>query len=71
MKPVEVVNFFGGAVAVAEICDVSPAAVYKWVRQGGIPFDKQCQIQLEAAKVPGRKRRLVANKADAPQRRVA
>jgi hypothetical protein len=70
MKPSDPVRFFGSVRAVADICDVTAAAVYKWLRQGAIPYDKQCLIQLEAAKVKGKRGYPVASKKDAPERQI-
>lgn len=74
MTPSEAIEFFGSATEVARICDVSLAAVYNWGKRGGIPYDKQCQIQIEAEKLAaqrGRKRYPTANRKDAPEKQAA
>lgn len=71
MKPSEPIEFFGSVNALAVVCDVTDAAVYKWLRQGWIPYDKQCLIQLEAAKVKGKKPVPKASKDDVLDREDA
>ena len=47
MTPNQAVNFYGSRAALAGVCDVSVQAVGHWVRYNAIPYDKQCQIQVE------------------------
>lgn len=61
MYPLQAAEFFGSRKALAEVCGVSQTAVYHWFKQGSIPFDKQCLIQIEADRA-GRKHRLIARK---------
>lgn len=63
---------FGGLQAVASACDVTPTAVYYWIKNGGIPYDKQCLLQVEAER--RKLRRIIARKEHDPkylQRRAA
>ena len=44
----QVLSAFGSRAAVAEACDVTKAAVSLWFKRGGIPYDKQCLLQVES-----------------------
>lgn len=66
MKPSDPISFFGGVTAVAEVVGVTTAAVCNWVRRGWIPYDKQCLLELEAAK-SGKKRYPKARREDVTQ----
>jgi len=68
MTPSQPIDYFGSRNEVARICNVTKTAVYYWVKQGWIPYDKQCQIQVEAERLPKKKgKRLpVASKYDIP-----
>lgn len=59
MRPLEAVEYYGSQAAMARRLDVSDSAVGQWVRQGFIPFDRQCQIQIDSAGA------VLANKEDA------
>ena len=48
MTPNQAIKFHGSRAALASVCDVTVQAVYRWVRFGAIPYDKQCLIQVEA-----------------------
>lgn len=56
---------FGSRAAIAEACDVTPTAVSYWIKKGGIPYDKQCLLQVEAER--RNKRRIVANRKHDPK----
>lgn len=73
MTPMQAIDFFGDRNKVATVCDVTKTAVYYWVKQGWIPYDKQCLLQVEADRLPQklRKRRIVASKHDLPAKRAA
>lgn len=49
MTPEEAISHYGSQAAVARACDVTDSAVYLWVKQGFIPYDKQCQIQVDSS----------------------
>ncbi len=57
MKPQQAIDQFGGRGALAGVLGVSEAAVHLWVKQGWIPYDRQCHIQVESARaghpIPG------------------
>jgi hypothetical protein len=66
MSPERAIEHYGSRGALAKACDVTEAAVYLWVKQGAIPYDRQCQIQVDT------KGALLAKKEDAePNERVA
>lgn len=74
MVPQQAVAFFGSRGELAKVCDVTETAVGYWVKQGWIPYDKQCLIQVEAERAPRKgKTRLVASWHDVPgeKRRAA
>lgn len=47
MTPQQAIDHYGSRGALATSCDVTEAAIYLWVKQGFIPYDKQCQIQID------------------------
>ena len=59
MTPEQAIDHYRGRGGLAKACDVSEAAIYLWVKQGAIPYDRQCQIQVET------KGKLLASKEDA------
>lgn len=63
MTPQEAVEFYGSQAKVAREMGVSDAAVYLWIKNGGIPYDKQCQLQVATAG------QLVARREDEPRAR--
>jgi hypothetical protein len=66
MTPEQAIDHYGSRGALAKACDVSEAAIYLWVKQGAIPYDRQCQIQVDT------KDALRASKQDAePKDRAA
>lgn len=74
MRPQEPIDFFGGRLALGKVLGVTDTAVGYWVKQGWIPYDRQCQIQVESQKPEHAKGRepLVASQEDVPHdRRVA
>lgn len=68
MTPIQAISFFEGRAGLASVCKVTETAVHYWVRQGFIPYDKQCLIQVEAERLPRRKSkgRLQASWHDIP-----
>lgn len=58
VTPDQAIDFFGSRSEVAGVCNVTPTAVYHWIRQGRIPYDKQCLIELEARRSRKRGRRV-------------
>lgn len=77
MRPQEPIDFFGSRGKLADTLGVTETAVGQWVRQGWIPYDRQCHIQVESQKLPRAERigktPLVASWDDVPEdkRRVA
>lgn len=65
MTPEQAIDYYHGRGALAKACEVTEAAVYLWVKQGAIPYDRQCQIQVET------KGALVASKEDAEPKEQA
>jgi hypothetical protein len=59
MTPDQAIEHYRSRGALAKACEVSEAAIYLWVKQGAIPYDRQCQIQVETKGV------LLASKEDA------
>lgn len=58
---------FGSREGIANACDVTPTAVHYWIKKGGIPYDKQCLLQVEAER--RKLRRIIARKQDDPRYR--
>lgn len=67
MTPAEALSHFKTQAEIARAMAVTDAAVYLWVKNGCIPYDKQCQMQVATGGV------LVARREDAerPQREKA
>lgn len=67
----QAITVFGSQQAIAEVCDVTPMAVYYWIKKGGIPYDKQCLLEVEAGR--RKLRRIIARKEHDPKytRKVA
>lgn len=53
MTPQQAIDHYGSRGALATSCDVTEAAIYLWVKQGFIPYDKQCQIQVDTQRWHG------------------
>ena len=66
MKPSQAVDFFGDRGQLALICNVTPTAIHHWVKQGWMPYDKQCLVQVESERSV-KKGRLVASWQDVPE----
>lgn len=47
MTPQQAIDHYRTQAAMARALDVTDAAVYLWVKNGFIHYDKQCQIQVE------------------------
>lgn len=74
MVPQQAIDYFGSRGELAQVCAVTETAVGYWVKQGWIPYDKQCQIQVESERAPKKgKKRIVASWHDIPadKRRAA
>lgn len=71
VTPFQAIEYFGSRSELATVCDVTDTAVYHWVTQGWIPYDKQCLIQVEAERAPRKssRRRIVASWHDVPEER--
>lgn len=70
--PSQAIDYFGTRADVSAVCQVTETAVYHWVKQGWIPYDKQCLLQVESERNPKKgKRRIVASRSDIPQERAA
>lgn len=65
MTPDQAIEHYGSRGALAKAVEVTEAAVYLWVKQGAIPYDRQCQIQVDT------EGRLLASKEDAGSREAA
>lgn len=65
VTPNQAINFFGDRNELAKICNVTPTAVHHWVKQGWMPYDKQCLVQVESER-SSKKGRLVASWMDVP-----
>lgn len=61
----QAISIFGSRKAIAEVCDVTETAVSYWFKNGGIPYDKQCLLQVEAERQG--KRRIIARKEHDPK----
>lgn len=46
MTPAEALSHFKTQAEIARVMAVTDAAVHLWVKNGRIPFDKQCQMQV-------------------------
>jgi len=47
MTPQQVINHFGGTVKkTAESLDVSQMAIYKWLKAGKVPKNRQYELQV-------------------------
>lgn len=57
MTTQEAIKHFGSVALLAKAMDVSDQAVRKWIKYG-IPYDRQCQIQVATAGT------LIANKPE-------
>lgn len=68
MTPQQPIKVFGSKDKVAEICDITPTGVSMWAKRGGIPYDKQCLLEVEARRRG--KRGLLADKRHAPKKRT-
>lgn len=67
VTPSQAIDYFGTRTDVATVADVTETAVYHWVKQGWIPYDKQCLLQIESERKPmNGKRRIVAKRHDIP-----
>lgn len=73
VTPSQALNFFGDRDRIRVLCKVTRTAVYHWIKQGWIPYDKQCLLQVEAERMPRRngKRCPVASWHDIPAERRA
>jgi hypothetical protein len=69
MTPQQAIDYYGSRGALAKTCDVTDAAIYLWVKQGFIPYDKQCQIQVDTQRAAGGKKPLSASWYDVPEER--
>lgn len=49
MYPSEVVKFYGSQAEAARRLEVTDTAVGHWLRQGWMPYDRQCQAQVDSA----------------------
>ena len=67
MTPKQPIRVFGSRAAVAALCRTTEAAVAQWDKRGGIPYDKQCLLELEAIRLG--KRGLRARWEDDPKHR--
>lgn len=56
---------FGSQGAIADVCGITTTAVYYWFKNGGIPYDKQCLLQVEAER--RKLRRLIASRKHDPR----
>lgn len=65
MTPEQAIDHFKTRGALAKACEVTETAVYLWLKQGAIPYDRQCQIQVETNGA------LLASKEDAESRERA
>ena len=68
MTPQDAITFFGSRKQVAQVCRVTDTAIHHWVKQGWIPYDKQCLLQIEAERSGKKGRRLIATRSDMPQK---
>ena len=59
MTPEQAVEHYGSQANLARAVQLTDAAVYIWVKQGFIPYDRQCQIQIDSGGA------LVARREDA------
>jgi len=59
MTPAQAIEYYCSRGALAKACGVTEAAVYLWVKRGAIPYDRQCQIQVDSGGA------LLASKTDA------
>ena len=66
MKPSQAVDFFGDRTELARICNVTATAVHHWIKQGWMPYDKQCLVQVESERST-KNGRLVASWHDVPE----
>lgn len=77
MRPQQAIDFFGNRGVLAGALGVTETAVGQWVRQGWIPYDRQCHIQIESKRLPAKERAgkepLIASWDDVPEdkRKVA
>lgn len=47
MTPEQVINHFGGTVKkTAESLNLSQMAIYKWLKAGKVPDDRQARLQI-------------------------
>lgn len=69
MTPQQAIDYYGSRRALADTCDVTEAAIYLWVKQGFIPYDKQCQIQVDTQRSASGKKPLTASWYDVPEER--
>lgn len=65
VTPTQAVDFFETRGKLARICNVTEAAVSHWMKQGWLPYDKQCLVQVESERST-KKGRLVASWQDVP-----
>jgi DNA-binding transcriptional regulator YdaS (Cro superfamily) len=56
MTPQQPIDFFGSRTKLAVALGVTETAVGQWVRQGWIPYDRQCHIQVESKRLPAKDR---------------
>jgi hypothetical protein len=74
MRPQPAIEFFGSRGELAGVLGVTDTTIGYWVKRDWIPYDRQCQIQVESQKPEYAKGRapLVASWDDVPEdRRVA
>lgn len=50
LTPSQIISAFGGTAAIAQLCEVSPAAVSQW-RQNGIPKPRMQFLRLAKPEV--------------------
>jgi hypothetical protein len=68
MTPQDAIEYFGSRKELQKVCRVTPTAIHHWVKQGWIPYDKQCLLQIEAERSPRKRgRRIVATRSDLPK----
>jgi hypothetical protein len=59
VTPEQAITHYGSRGALAKAVGVSEAAIHLWVKNEAIPYDRQCQIQVETSGA------LIASREDA------